>query len=189
MNTLKLVREFREACGLPCYPEYTVITPFEAKTLMFWLASEFSEFIEAELTNDKACKLKELCDIWYVTLGACHGVGIWEDAEDFELLDDDVFSTYCGHETFFLGLQLFAEGLDVSDEETIRKALKLMLETVQILARNLQIPTSKIYGAFNAVHASNMLKFDENGKPYKDITGKVIKGPNYIPPDIHKYLV
>jgi predicted HAD superfamily Cof-like phosphohydrolase len=34
--------------------------------------------------------------------------------------------------------------------------------------------------AFNCVHDSNMSKLDDNGQPIRDnITGKVMKGPNY----------
>jgi len=38
--------------------------------------------------------------------------------------------------------------------------------------------------AFNRVHKSNMSKLDDNGKPIYRDDGKVLKGPNYIPPDM-----
>ena len=38
--------------------------------------------------------------------------------------------------------------------------------------------------AFNRVHASNMSKLDDNGKPIYREDGKVMKGPNYVPPDL-----
>lgn len=41
---------------------------------------------------------------------------------------------------------------------------------------------STINEAFIRVHASNMSKLDENGKPIKREDGKVMKGPNYAPP-------
>jgi predicted HAD superfamily Cof-like phosphohydrolase len=45
-----------------------------------------------------------------------------------------------------------------------------------------------IYGnfipAFNRVHYSNMSKLDNEGKPIYDSNGKVLKGPNYKPPDL-----
>lgn len=37
--------------------------------------------------------------------------------------------------------------------------------------------------AFRRVHASNMSKLVE-GKPFKDASGKVLKGPHYRPPDL-----
>jgi len=38
------------------------------------------------------------------------------------------------------------------------------------------------------VHRSNMSKLDENGKPIFREDGKVLKGPNYSPPDLRKVL-
>ena len=38
--------------------------------------------------------------------------------------------------------------------------------------------------AMNRVHVSNMSKLDEDGKPIYREDGKVLKGPNYKPPDL-----
>jgi predicted HAD superfamily Cof-like phosphohydrolase len=38
--------------------------------------------------------------------------------------------------------------------------------------------------AFNRVHASNMSKLDDNGKPIYRADGKVLKSKNYQPPDL-----
>ena len=38
--------------------------------------------------------------------------------------------------------------------------------------------------AFNRVHASNMSKLDDDGKPIYREDGKVMKGPNYKPPHL-----
>jgi len=38
--------------------------------------------------------------------------------------------------------------------------------------------------ALNRVHISNMSKLDEDGKPIYRDDGKVLKGPNYKPPDL-----
>lgn len=37
---------------------------------------------------------------------------------------------------------------------------------------------------FNIVHASNMSKLGEDGKPIYREDGKIMKGPNYTPPDL-----
>jgi len=42
--------------------------------------------------------------------------------------------------------------------------------------------------AFNNVHASNMSKMGEDGKPIYREDGKVLKGPNYFPPKIERAL-
>ena len=38
--------------------------------------------------------------------------------------------------------------------------------------------------ALNRVHESNLSKLDEDGKPIYRDDGKVLKGPNYKPPDL-----
>jgi predicted HAD superfamily Cof-like phosphohydrolase len=38
--------------------------------------------------------------------------------------------------------------------------------------------------ALRRVHASNMSKLGEDGKPIYREDGKVLKGPNYQPPDL-----
>ena len=41
---------------------------------------------------------------------------------------------------------------------------------------------------FEEVQNSNMSKLDENGKPIYNEHGKVMKGPNYIKPDLSKFV-
>ena len=41
---------------------------------------------------------------------------------------------------------------------------------------------------FNEVHRSNMSKLGEDGKPIRREDGKVLKGPNYTPPDLGNLL-
>lgn len=41
---------------------------------------------------------------------------------------------------------------------------------------------------FAEVHAANMTKFGDDGKPVRRADGKVIKGPNYRPPNVAKVL-
>jgi predicted HAD superfamily Cof-like phosphohydrolase len=50
-----------------------------------------------------------------------------------------------------------------------------------IISHGLQ---DKIEDVFEAIQKSNMSKLDENGQPLFREDGKVIKGPNYFPPDI-----
>jgi predicted HAD superfamily Cof-like phosphohydrolase len=47
---------------------------------------------------------------------------------------------------------------------------------------------NQIMLGFAEVHASNMSKLDENGKPIFREDGKVLKGPNYFKPDLAKVL-
>lgn len=46
----------------------------------------------------------------------------------------------------------------------------------------------KLPAAFAEIHRSNMSKLGTDGKPIYSPAGKVLKGPNYTPPDIAKIL-
>jgi predicted HAD superfamily Cof-like phosphohydrolase len=46
----------------------------------------------------------------------------------------------------------------------------------------------KIEAVFNEIQRSNMSKLGGNGKPIYREDGKVMKGPNYFKPDIHRIL-
>src|SRR6056300_1763180 len=45
-----------------------------------------------------------------------------------------------------------------------------------------------IEDVFDEVHRSNMSKLGENGKPIYREDGKILKGPNFSPPNIEKFL-
>lgn len=40
--------------------------------------------------------------------------------------------------------------------------------------------------AFEIIHASNMSKLGQEGKPIHREDGKAMKGPNYVPPDLER---
>jgi predicted HAD superfamily Cof-like phosphohydrolase len=42
--------------------------------------------------------------------------------------------------------------------------------------------------AFEEVHRSNMSKLDDAGLPIRRADGKILKGPNYSPPDLTRYV-
>ena len=42
--------------------------------------------------------------------------------------------------------------------------------------------------ALHEVFLSNMSKLDEHGEPILDASGRVVKGPNYRPPDLAQFL-
>lgn len=43
--------------------------------------------------------------------------------------------------------------------------------------------------AFREVHRSNMSKLGEDGKPILRKDGKILKGPNFSPPNLHPYIM
>lgn len=43
-------------------------------------------------------------------------------------------------------------------------------------------------GGFRAVHESNMSKLGLDGRPIRNDIGKVLKGENYLPPDMESFV-
>ena len=74
------------------------------------------------------------------------------------------------------------------DEEGQRMFMEEMIDGVTDLLY-VVLGTAVAFGiplatAFGRVHASNMSKLDGNGKPICREDGKILKGPNYFPPEL-----
>ena len=65
-------------------------------------------------------------------------------------------------------------------EETLKELADLVYVCYQY-AENLEWDLDE---ALNRVHQSNMSKLDDTGKPIYRKDGKVLKGPNYQPPNL-----
>ena len=72
-----------------------------------------------------------------------------------------------------------------NDIVKIADALADMLYIIGGTALEYGIPLDKI---FLEVHRSNMSKLDEYGNPAIREDGKIMKGPNYVKPDIAKII-
>ena len=116
-------------------------------------------------------------------------VGIFMKTFGQEVKDKPSFST---DKINKLRIDLIKEELDELTEAMKNKDL---LEVADALTDILVVT----YGAgiafgidldkcFEEVHRSNMSKLSEEGKPIYNEYGKVMKGPNYSPPDIKKFI-
>ncbi len=63
-------------------------------------------------------------------------------------------------------------------------ALKELADLVYVCYQYAQNMGWFLDEALDRVHKSNMSKLDEDGKPIYREDGKVLKGPNYQPPDL-----
>ena len=63
-------------------------------------------------------------------------------------------------------------------------ALKELADLVYVCYQYAQNMGWLLDEALNRVHESNMSKLDKDGKPIYREDGKVLKGPNYKPPDL-----
>jgi len=123
------------------------------------------------------------------------------DVSNFELVGDfmeafgqqvELEPTWPDFNTRELRLELIQEELDeLSDAVADRD----MIQIADALTDLLYV----VYGAghafgidldecFQEVHASNMSKLGENGKPIHREDGKVMKGPGYFEPDLESIL-
>lgn len=75
----------------------------------------------------------------------------------------------------------FLEALEIKDKIGVVDALADLLYVVYGTAVTFGIPIDKY---FREVHRSNMTKLGKDGRPVRNEHGKVIKGPNYEPPQI-----
>lgn len=119
------------------------------------IREEFAEVKEAFESEDKAAQLKEVCDLIYVTAG----LGLTAP-------DEDVIERL------------------IPVEE--REAIERLLHEVSLHTMGHQdFVTFEVFTeAFNRVHASNMSKLGDDGKPIRREDGKILKGPNYKAPDL-----
>ena len=74
--------------------------------------------------------------------------------------------------------------LYLSSNEHKENALKELADLVYVCYQYAANMGWDLDEAMDRVHKSNMSKLDEYGKPIFREDGKVLKGPNYQPPDL-----
>jgi len=72
------------------------------------------------------------------------------------------------------------------DQHTVAITIRNVLGEIWLASLIYGIPLQAV---FDEVHASNMTKLGNDGKPVRRADGKVIKGPNYRKPDIAAVLL
>lgn len=82
-------------------------------------------------------------------------------------------------------VQELEQGYNDGDLVAIADALTDILYVVYGMGHSLGIDLDK---CFSHIHSSNMSKLDSNGNPIYREDGKVMKGPDYWPPDLEKIL-
>lgn len=73
---------------------------------------------------------------------------------------------------------------DISNKQAREHMLKELTDLLYVIHQMAAAFDWDICSAFNRVHASNMSKLDENGKPIYREDGKILKGPNYFLPQL-----
>ena len=76
------------------------------------------------------------------------------------------------------------EAIDNNDMVEVADALTDLLYVIYGAGHAFGIDLDACY---NEVHASNMSKLGEDGKPMKNEMGKVLKGPNFFEPNLKQW--
>lgn len=76
------------------------------------------------------------------------------------------------------------EGLKNKDPVAVTDALGDLLVVILGAGVSLGLPLGK---AFDEIMDSNMSKLGEDGEPIYRADGKILKGPNYRPPDLKQF--
>ena len=89
-----------------------------------------------------------------------------------------------------LGKEELIEYLEACNNDDIVEVTDALADQLYILLGTMVAHGMQgiIKDVFNEVHRSNMSKLGEDGKPIYREDGKVLKGPNYSPPNIGKFL-
>ena len=97
---------------------------------------------------------------------------------------DDYFLRYR------LGKEELLEYLDACNNDDLVEITDALADQLYILLGTMVAHGMQdiIEDVFDEVHRSNMSKLGENGKPIYREDGKVLKGPNYSPPNIAQFL-
>lgn len=80
----------------------------------------------------------------------------------------------------------FDPHLNADDLVGVADAIADLLYVVHSAAITFGIPVAAV---FAEVHRSNLTKLDDSGEPVYRADGKVMKGPNFSPPDLLPVLV
>lgn len=135
------------------------------------IEEEHEEWIEEyyAINGKEYDELKELSDLLYVTAGLAYQMGY-----DITFADKYTVRDYYDYAITDI----------VKEISTGRKSKTLLANLMYCIFGYAQAMGWDIVEAFNRVHQSNLSKLGEDGKPARREDGKVLKGPNYAPPDL-----
>ena len=78
----------------------------------------------------------------------------------------------------------YHEFYDAVQNESYESELKELADLVYVCFQYAENMEWDLEEALHRVHKSNMSKLGLDGKPIRRVDGKVLKGPNYAPPEL-----
>jgi NTP pyrophosphatase (non-canonical NTP hydrolase) len=134
--------------------------------------------VEVNLELQESLLVEEAYELLYVV--AEHQEPTIEAISEFLKESADLYFVLFG---YFQMLEETGEIISFSDDT--KKVLNVVLEMVAETVLLDPVVNDQIFGeAFERVVASNMTKLGDDGKPVRNEAGKIMKGPNYVAPDL-----
>lgn len=157
------------------------------------LQEEYDEYVAAEADDDLVEIADALADMVYIACGTAVSYGVAPDDYEPPFVDDHPAVPILRDADLRAALsRMLAKDFNAylnaeasSDIDTIRDALLMLIACVYGTAFIYSIPLSDV---LDEVHRSNMSKLGLDGLPIYREDGKILKGPNYTPPDITKVI-
>ena len=198
---VKMTYEFNSSMGQPVDTGYSMPNDLSLLRLKL-IEEETKEFINAILHETDANRLKEGCDLLYVLAGtvatvgmeACNNIPVNFKTAKIPSTPIEDLSPYC--KLIETANNLAAQVVKCHPDKSTRKwYVEIHIPYCMSLIFDL-LTNYFFYGdtgltltAFKTVHDSNMSKLDDDGKPIRREDGKILKGPNYYPPDMTPFTI
>jgi len=134
--------------------------------------------VEVNLELQESLIVEEAYELFYVSVD--HQKPTIEALSEFLKESSDLYFVMFG---YFQMLEDAGERVSISDDtkKVLNVAIRMVTEAVLLDPK----VNEQIFGeAFERVVASNMTKLGDDGKPVRNKAGKVMKGPNYVAPDL-----
>lgn len=150
-----------------------VATPPEASTRKILLAEEVQEFADAVADDDLVEIADALGDISYIAwgCGTVHGI-------DLDTAFAAVHSPTGDPDEY---ARAYFDAMEAGDIAAVTISLACLLRRCADLATSYGFD---IVDVLQEIHRSNMTKLDENGRAIVRPDGKIVKGPNFEPPNL-----
>ena len=193
MTTIEMVREFQKAFGLDWEPGPRLPSARTRLVRQHLMYEETSEFIHAALSGDLIEMLDGLTDMQYILDGTAISCGMLPEVNGVrpsgrstpvvpspEKLDHHI--SILLHNLGYLHLGMGLKGQEKEVQGWLDQC-QFQLDTIYDVCGMLGIKQV----AFAEVHRSNMSKLVD-GKPTKDGSGRVLKGPDYSRPNLAQFI-
>jgi predicted HAD superfamily Cof-like phosphohydrolase len=113
-----------------------------------------------------------------------HPIDVTPSTELIILRNNLIFEEYHELKDELAAAMVDVETLGEITQKTKERILKEMADLQYVLSGLAVVLGLPLHVAFNRVHKSNMSKLGVDGKPILREDGKILKGPNYAPPDL-----